>query len=465
MRSKLPKPYLRKYGESGGSAVWIVDGSYIRRWLDPDFTNFGHHLRDACVPAGEYWIDVEQSPGEAEFFIRNMRVDERLLRRRVPRRLARLFAERAELNMRLKSPRFRRLKRVMTEEQRLARVRQKLIARHGRRLKLWLVDGMLVRTWYRIPFTQGGHDHVYKFVPRGEVWIDDDLTPAERPLVILHELHERALMARGVGYDPRGDSGPDSAHGSALVVERACRRKPALLAGHLLEAVGQNGGGDRSAVDERLRSALFVLNIMADPRNVAGMARYGIKPRRPLGVSHAFLDRLARAIGRDHRLALRLWRSGIHEAKMLAALVDDPSRVTERQMERWAAGFDSWDICDSVCGHLFDRTRYAWKKAGEWPRDEREYVRRAGFALMVWLAVHDKEVPDARFRRFLPLIRRGAADDRNFVKKAVNWALRAIGKRGPGLRRQCVALAKELAGSGDPSARWVGADALRELQA
>ncbi len=464
MKPKLPKPYLKRYGAAGGAAVWVIDGAYVRRWLDPDFTNFGHHLRYPCVPEGEFWIDVEQSPGETEFFIRNMQVDVRLLRRRVPRRLARLFAERAELNMRLKSRRFRRLKRVMTEGQRLDRVRRKLIARHGRRLKLWLVDGMLVRTWYRIPFTQGGHDLVYKFVPKNEVWIDDDLTPAERPLVILHELHERALMARGVGYDPKGDSGPDSAHGSALVIERACRRRPSLLARALLEAVRQNGDGDPDDPDERLKTALFVLGVMADPRNVAGMARYGIQPKRPLGVSHEFLNRLARAAGTDHRLALRLWRSGVHEGRLLAALVDDPARVTERQMERWAAGFDSWDVCDTVCGHLFDKTRYAWKKARSWAGDEREYVRRAGFALMAWLAAHDRTAPSAKFSRLLPLIRRAASDDRNFVKKAVNWALRCIGKRGPGLRRQAAALARELAGSDLPSARWIGTDALRELE-
>ena len=211
-------------------------------------------------------------------------------------------------------------------------------------------------------------------------------------------------------------------------------------------------------------SVLKELRSKADPRSVEGMARFGINPRKALGVPIPALRRLAKKTGRDHALALRLWATGIHEARILAAMVDDPAEVTESQMEGWVHDFDSWDVCDQVCGALFDRTRYAYPKAIQWCREEEEFVRRAGFVLMAELAVHDKGAPDSSFLRFFPEIERGAEDPRNFVKKAVNWALRQIGKRDERLNREAVGVARKIRGVDAASARWVGTDALRELE-
>jgi 3-methyladenine DNA glycosylase AlkD len=173
---------------------------------------------------------------------------------------------------------------------------------------------------------------------------------------------------------------------------------------------------------------------------------------------------MAKRIGRDHALARELWASGIHEARVLAGLVDDPAAVTAAQLERWAKDFDSWDVCDGVCSNLFDRTPYAWDKAVAWSARSREFVKRAGFVLMAALAVHDKTAPDERFKNFLPLIEREAVDERNFVKKAVNWALRQIGKRNRALNRDAIAAAKRIRKVDSRSARWIAADALRELE-
>jgi len=205
------------------------------------------------------------------------------------------------------------------------------------------------------------------------------------------------------------------------------------------------------------------LRALANPRNVEGMARFGINPRNTLGISIKDLRPIARRVGTDHALAERLWATGIHEARLLAGFIDDPAQVTEAQMERWVRDFDSWDVTDQVCSNLFDKTALAYAKAVEWSTREEEFVRRAGFVLMAALSVHDKSAPDEAFERFLPVIRRGAVDDRNFVKKAVSWALRQIGKRSPALNRKSVALAKALRESPSRSARWVGSDALREL--
>lgn len=205
------------------------------------------------------------------------------------------------------------------------------------------------------------------------------------------------------------------------------------------------------------------LAALAAPGGRAGMARFGINPDRALGVRIPDLRRLAREIGRDHSLALRLWRTGVHEARILASMVDEPERVTERQMETWARSFDSWDVCDQVCGNLFDRTPFSYEAAARWAGRKEEFVKRAGFALMAWLAVHDKEAGDRAFDGFLPLIEREADDARNLVKKAVNWALRQIGKRNARLRRDAVRVARRLASRDTSAARWVGRDALREL--
>ena len=213
-----------------------------------------------------------------------------------------------------------------------------------------------------------------------------------------------------------------------------------------------------------LRTVLAELRAHADPRNVEGMARYGIRSARAYGVPSPVIQRIARGVGRDHALAARLWETGILEARAVAALIDDPRLVGGAQMERWVAQFDSWAICDHVCGKLFDRTPLAWAKARAWSRRRAEFTRRAAFALVAWLAVHDKQAPDASFLPFLPIIERAAADERPMVKKAVNWALRQIGKRNRSLNGHAIACAERLRRQPSAAARWVAADALRELR-
>lgn len=198
-------------------------------------------------------------------------------------------------------------------------------------------------------------------------------------------------------------------------------------------------------------------------RHVQAQARYGIMAKRPLGVRMATLLVMKKKLGRDHALSLALWKSGWYEARLLAALVGDPRRVTSRQMDAWARGFENWADCDTACFHLFDRTTLAWAKAREWVRSPREFVKRAGYALMASLALHDKTTPDARFLPFLPIIETGSGDERNFVKKGVSWALRGIGHRSPRLRAAALKVARRLAKSDDAARRWVGKDALRDL--
>ncbi len=175
------------------------------------------------------------------------------------------------------------------------------------------------------------------------------------------------------------------------------------------------------------------------------------------------LNGLAKEIGKDHELAVQLWASGIREARLLACMVADHKATSEEQMEQWAADFDSWDVCDSCCGYLFDKTPLGYSKALEWSKREEEFVKRAGFALMAYLAVHDKKAPDEKFTQFLPMIKRESNDERNFVKKAVNWALRQIGKRNLRLNLAAIETAQEIKHTGSKSGRWIAADALREL--
>jgi 3-methyladenine DNA glycosylase AlkD len=208
---------------------------------------------------------------------------------------------------------------------------------------------------------------------------------------------------------------------------------------------------------------ILQLEALGNPEAVAGMARFGIKADHTLGISMEELRRLAKRVGRNHALAGELWASGIHEARILACLVDEPRLVTEEQMERWVGDFDSWDVCDQCCANLFDRTEIAFGKAAEWSGRSEEFVKRAGFALMAALAWHDKAAADEKFEALLPLIKSGAVDDRNFVKKAVNWALRQIGKRNPRLNALAIETAKEIQALDSRAARWVAADALREL--
>lgn len=219
------------------------------------------------------------------------------------------------------------------------------------------------------------------------------------------------------------------------------------------------GGPQARAADlvERLRA-------LGTPENVAGMARFGINPDHAVGVSVTTLRRMARETGKDHALALALWATGVHEARILASMVEEPERVTRAQAERWVRAFDSWDLCDQCCMNLFRKTPHAWDLARQWTGREETFGKRAGFALLATLAVHEKEAPDEAFRAFLPVIEAEAKDPRNFVRKAVNWALRQIGKRDPALRKEALALARRLAASDERSARWVGKDAVRELE-
>lgn len=216
--------------------------------------------------------------------------------------------------------------------------------------------------------------------------------------------------------------------------------------------------------------ALAWLERKGSRRVAEGMARYGIETRlRVLGVSMGTMQSLAKRLKKEmgpdarHALAAALWSTECYEARMLAPLVDDPALVTVAQMNAWAADFDSWAVVDNACFWLFDRSPLAWGRARPWAASPREFIRRAGFVLMACLALHDKEADDARFRPFLPLIERGARDERNFVKKGVSWALRSIGRRRPALHAASLAVAKRLAASDGPAARWVGKDALREL--
>src|SRR5712691_3897649 len=214
-----------------------------------------------------------------------------------------------------------------------------------------------------------------------------------------------------------------------------------------------------------VEQVIELLKKAADPKIVEGLAHYGSKPEQALGISMPTLRNMAKEIGRDHELALALWQSGFHEARILASIVDEPKKVTSQQMDEWVNDFDSWDVCDQVCGNLFNKTPYAHQKASEWCHREPEFVRRAGFSMMAYIAVHDKKAPDEVFMPFFPLIKQYATDERNFVKKAVNWALRQIGKRNSHLRTVALQWAEEINAIDSKSARWIAKDAIRELQA
>jgi len=213
-----------------------------------------------------------------------------------------------------------------------------------------------------------------------------------------------------------------------------------------------------------VKQAIDRLRSMGDPKTVEGMARFGIQSSNSFGVSVPKLRTLAREVGRDHQLALKLWETGLHDARLLASMVDDPEQVTMDQMDKWVRDFDSWDVVDGSCGNLFDKTPFAVAKAREWCKREEEFVKRAGFVLMAELAVHDKQAKDKLFLDFLPLIIAGASDRRNFVKKAVNWSLRQIGKRNLNLNRAAVSTALKIQKTASGAAEWIASDALRELK-
>lgn len=211
-------------------------------------------------------------------------------------------------------------------------------------------------------------------------------------------------------------------------------------------------------------TVLRELRRLGERRNVEGMARFGIRAKKVYGVAKPKMDLLARKIGRSHRLALELWKTGVHDARILAGMIDEPTQVTAKQMERWVRNFDNWDICDGTCCHLFAFIKPAWRKAKEWSRRREEFVKRAGFALMAYLAYRDKTARDSEFVSVLRTIEREADDDRNFVRKAVNWALRNIGKRNLRLNRSAIRAAERIRRRGTRAARWIAADALRELK-
>lgn len=210
------------------------------------------------------------------------------------------------------------------------------------------------------------------------------------------------------------------------------------------------------------------LKSMSNPENVAGMARYGINPEGTLGISIYQLRPMAKQIKhmypeKEHALALDLWDTGIHEAQLLAIFLDNPQEVTPSQMDSWAESFNSWDICDQACSSLFDQTPYAYDKANEWSERQEEFIKRAGFVLIAGLAVHDHKAPDGKLAAFFPLIVRHAIDERNFERKAVNWALRNIGKRNLALNQSAIDTAYQIQKIPSRSARWIASDALREL--
>jgi 3-methyladenine DNA glycosylase AlkD len=207
-----------------------------------------------------------------------------------------------------------------------------------------------------------------------------------------------------------------------------------------------------------------ILKQKSDEKHRLGMARYGINSVNAIGVNMPTLRQLAKVVKKDHPLALELWDTGLHEARILASMIDDPKLVTTQQMDQWVAGFNSWDVCDQVCGNLFDRTEFALEKAMEYSLAEEEYVKRAGFVLMAEFAMHNKKAPDADFIKLFPIIEREAWDYRNFVKKAVNWALRQIGKRNDLLKKAAIDYTKRIVQQESRSAKWVAKDALRELE-
>jgi 3-methyladenine DNA glycosylase AlkD len=213
-----------------------------------------------------------------------------------------------------------------------------------------------------------------------------------------------------------------------------------------------------------VKDVLDKLRSKAQPEQLKGMAKYGMTVEQRLGVSVPDMRKLAKEIGKDHKLALDLWRTGVAEARIVAGMVGDSAKLTEEQMEEWVKGINSWDICDQVCDNLFEKNQLAWKKIIDWSEREEEFVKRTAFSLIACLAWHDKKASDEEFIELLPVIIREATDERNFVKKAVNWALRNIGKRNLKLNEAAINTAKEIQRLDSKAAHWIAADAIRELE-
>ena len=215
-----------------------------------------------------------------------------------------------------------------------------------------------------------------------------------------------------------------------------------------------------TSVEEVLKK--LKANAQAD--RLEGMARYGMVAKRRLGVSILEMRKIAKEYGKNHELALGLWKTGILEARIVASMIDEPQKLTEKQMEEWVKDINSWDICDQVCMNLFEKTPLAWKKILAWSGREEEFVKRTAFALIACLAWHNKDAEDEKFIKLFPVIKRGAMDERNLVKKAVNWALRNIGKRNPNLNKVAIKTAREIQRIDSKAARWIASDAVRELE-
>jgi hypothetical protein len=228
----MKKPYLKKFGVIGKFTVWLVDGKFVRERIDAEFTNFGEHYGYRFIPTYEFWIDKEHAPGEEEFFIHHMLLEWRLIRGGMEYDNAFAYGDRSERAERLKSRTARRLKRIRSNKKLVTRIHKRLLVRYQNGLRVWLVRGEVVRDRCFVDYTEGGHDKVYAFVPEKEVWLDDDLSPAERRYVLLHEVHERRLMALGWSYA--------KAHRSATEVEFHCRRHPSELAKRLREEIRLN---------------------------------------------------------------------------------------------------------------------------------------------------------------------------------------------------------------------------------
>jgi len=213
-----------------------------------------------------------------------------------------------------------------------------------------------------------------------------------------------------------------------------------------------------------VKDVLDKLQSKAKPDQLEGMAKYGMTVERRQGASVPDMRKLAKEIGKDHKLALELWKTGIAEARIMAAMVGDPDKLTEEQMEYWVKDINSWDVCDQVCMNLFEKNQLAWKKIVDWSEREEEFVKRTAFSLIACLAWHDKKASDEKFIKLFPVIIRAATDERNFVKKAVNWALRNIGKRNLSLNEAAINTAKKIQRLDSKAARWVASDTLKELE-
>ncbi|WP_183556870.1 DNA alkylation repair protein [Mucilaginibacter sp. SP1R1] len=213
------------------------------------------------------------------------------------------------------------------------------------------------------------------------------------------------------------------------------------------------------------KDIIELLKQKANTTHLAGMQRFGIDVTHAIGVNVPELRKLAKSIKKNHPLALELWDTGLHEARILASMIDDAALVTEQQIDSWTKDFNSWDLCDQVCGNLFDRTPFAIPKAIEFSTYDQEFIKRASFVLMAEFAVHNKNAPDKTFTALMPIIEREAWDNRNFVKKAVNWALRQIGKRNDTLKARAIKTAENILKQNHKSAKWIASNALKELRA